>query len=106
MVNMAPVWLGNMWAVAVTVELPGTRLVAVRTDVGYAMCGALDVRLLDERLGERQVIAVRAVGVRSVEELLRAPVDDLTRAAAALGIRRGMQVEEALRRMQPSGPQG
>ncbi len=99
MVRMAPVALAGGTALGITVSLPRTTLIVVTTDVGYVMCGALDVRLLDERLAARGIVAARVLGVRSVEDLLAAPVDDRTRDAAALGIERGMPGREALERM-------
>ena len=50
------------------------------------MCGALDVALLNDRLRERGVIAGRAVGVRTLEELLAAPLESVTDAARAIGV--------------------
>lgn len=102
MVRMVPVPLARGMAIGVTVSLPRTTLIAVATDVGYVMCGALDVRLLDERLAERAIVAARVLGVRSIDDLLAAPVDDLTAAAAALGVARGMSGRAALECMQPA----
>lgn len=99
MVTVRPVPVGDRWAVAVQVELPKTHLVAVSTGTGYIMCGALDVALLNTRLKERGIVAARALGVKTVEELLEAPITDLTDAARALGVREGMPGKEALARM-------
>lgn len=100
MVQTQNVPLSRSTAVGVTVALPRTTLIAVATEVGYVMCGALDVRLLDERLSSRGIVAARVLGVRSIEALLDAPVDDLTTEAATLGVRRGMTGRDALERMQ------
>jgi uncharacterized protein YunC (DUF1805 family) len=99
MVSLEPVEVEGVRATAVTVELPRTRLVAVSTETGYIMCGALDVALLNARLAERGIVAGRAIGVRTVEELLEAPLADVTDAARALGIEPGMKGREAIRRM-------
>ena len=42
------------------------------------MCGALDVGLLNEKLKDRKIIAGRAVGVRTIEQLLNAPLESVT----------------------------
>lgn len=102
MVRMVPVALAGGTAVGIAVSLPRTTLVAVATDVGYVMCGALDVRLLDERLADRAIVAARVLGAGSIDDLLAAPVDDLTAGAAALGVARGMSGREALERMRPA----
>jgi uncharacterized protein YunC (DUF1805 family) len=60
------------------------------------MCGALDVGLLNERLKDRAIIAGRAVGVRTLEQLLNAPLESVTDAAQALGITAGMSGREAV----------
>lgn len=99
MVEVRPLPLGAGWAVGVSVELPGTRLVAAAVSGGYVMCGALDVALLDRLLGARRIVAGRALGVRTLEDLLERPLEAVTAAAAALGVQPGMSGGDALRRM-------
>lgn len=106
MVHMEPVPLSRSAAVGIEVSLPRTHLAIVATDVGYIMCGALDVRLLDTRLAARAIVAARALGVRDIAGLLEAPIDDLTEGAAALGIYRGMRGRDALERMQQPVEEG
>lgn len=43
MMRMEPVSLDGFTALAIEVKLPKTTLLAVTTDKGYIMCGALDV---------------------------------------------------------------
>jgi uncharacterized protein YunC (DUF1805 family) len=83
-------------ATAITVHLPKTTLIAVTTPKGYIMCGALDVDVLNTRLADRGVVAGRAFGVRSVDDLLEAPLVDVTDAARALGIEPGMKGRDAV----------
>ncbi|QAY65073.1 YunC family protein [Paenibacillus protaetiae] len=100
MMRMVPVALDNGAVVVGTeVKLPKTTLVVLSTDKGYIMCGALDVGLLNERLKDRGIIAGRAVGVRTLEELLEAPLESVTYRAESLGITVGMKGSEALKRM-------
>ena len=96
---MRPVEIDGMAATGIEVDLPRTRLVVVTTEKGFLMCGALDVELLSTKLRQREIVAARAVGVRSIEELLAASVESLTPAAAALGVTQGMACSEAIRRM-------
>ena len=84
---------------AVTVLLPKTTLLTVSNDNGYIMCGALDVGLLNSRLADRKIIAGRAVGVRTIEELLEAPLESVTMEAEAIGIYAGMIGKQALLKM-------
>jgi uncharacterized protein YunC (DUF1805 family) len=99
MVTLKPIQVDGVFATAVTVQLPKTTLVAVATERGYIMCGALDVDLLNTRLAQRQIIAGRALGVRTVDDLLEAPLADVTDAARVLGIQPGMKGREAIRLM-------
>ena len=84
---------------AVTVQLPKTTLLTISNDRGYIMCGALDVQLLNEKLADRKIIAGRAIGVRTIEDLLNAPLESVTTEALTLGIKPGMTGEQALLKM-------
>lgn len=85
---------------AVTVSLPKTTLLTVSNDKGYIMCGALDVGLLNHVLADRKIIAGRAVGVKTIEQLLAAPLESVTLEAESYGIRAGMVGSDALLKMQ------
>lgn len=63
------------------------------------MCGALDVGLLNERLKDRGIIAGRAVGVKTLDQLLNAPLESVTLEAEQLGITAGMSGRDALLKM-------
>lgn len=82
-----------------TVQLPKTTLLTISNERGYIMCGALDVGLLNEKLADRKIIAGRAVGVRTIDDLLNAPLESITYEAKACGIEEGMTGEEALLKM-------
>ncbi|MFX3631917.1 MAG: YunC family protein [Candidatus Pristimantibacillus sp.] len=100
MMRMVPFTLDNgVTVIGVEVLLPKTTLLTLSTDKGYIMCGALDVGLLNERLKDRGIIAGRAVGVRTLEQLMEAPLESVTTTAEALGIVVGMKGAEALRLM-------
>lgn len=99
MMSLRPLDLSGHTVLAIEVNLPKTNLLVVTTDKGYIMCGALDVALLNEKLNDRKVIAGRAVGVRTIEELLDAPLESVTYEAQQLGIEAGMKGSDALLRM-------
>lgn len=63
------------------------------------MCGALDVQLLNDKLADRKILAGRAVGVRTIDDLLKAPLESVTLEAEACGITAGMIGEDALLKM-------
>ncbi|MGG1551835.1 MULTISPECIES: YunC family protein [Paenibacillus] len=99
MMRVEPILLEGHTAIAIEVKLPKTTLLVVTTDKGYIMCGALDVALLNERLRDRNIIAARATGVRTIQELLDAPLESVTYTAEDLGIVAGMTGREAILRM-------
>jgi uncharacterized protein YunC (DUF1805 family) len=99
MVKMIPIRYEGVEAIAIEVSLPKTTLITVSTEKGYIMCGALDVGLLNERLKDRLIIAGRAVGVKTIEQLLEAPLELVTDEAARRGIVIGMKGREALKLM-------
>ena len=63
------------------------------------MCGALDVGLLNEKLKDRKIIAGRAVGVRTIEQLLNAPLESVTWEAEGIRYYQGMIGKDALLKM-------
>ncbi|NEW07828.1 DUF1805 domain-containing protein [Paenibacillus sp. SYP-B3998] len=99
MMRVEPILLEGHTAIAIEVKLPKTTLLVVTTDKGYIMCGALDVGLLNERLRDRNIVAARATGVRTIEELLEAPLESVTYTAEDLGIVAGMTGREAILKM-------
>ena len=80
------------------VFLPKTTLLVVTNDIGYIMCAAVDIDFFNNtpKLIERKIIAGRAEGVRTIDELINAPMAKLTFAAKELGITEGMTGRDAL----------
>ncbi len=99
MIKVEPIFINSQPFTAITVELPKTTLLMVTNNNGYIMCGALDVRLLNEKLRERNIIAGRAVGVKTIEQLLDAPLELITYGAEQRGITIGMDGRTALLKM-------
>ncbi|MCG1021739.1 YunC family protein [Sutcliffiella horikoshii] len=99
MIEMTPITIEGHTFTAITVKLPKTNFMAVTSDKGYIMCGALDVGLLNAKLKDRKIIAGRAVGVRTIEQLIEAPLESITYEAENVGIKVGMSGKDALLRM-------
>lgn len=99
MVTLLPIDIEGHTVMGVEVKLPKTTLLAVYTTRGYIMCGALDVGLLNHRLADRQIIAGRAVGVRTLEDLLEAPLESVTVEAEKWGVHAGLKGKDAILRM-------
>lgn len=99
MMNLSPIEIEGHTFLAITVNLPKTYLSIVSSNKGYIMCGALDVALLNEKLRDRKIIAGRAVGVKTIDELLNSPLESVTKEAESLGIYKGMIGKEAMLKM-------
>ncbi|MFB4475402.1 YunC family protein [Virgibacillus sp. SK37] len=102
MVTVKPLEVEGKYFTATTVELPKTTLLVISNDVGYIMCAALDVDFFDEnpKLKQRNVIAGRAEGVRTIDQLLHAPLAKITEASREkFGWEIGMTGKEALLRL-------
>ena len=101
MITVNPIEIEGMQFTAVSVELPKTTLLTISNEVGYIMCAALDVDIFNEipKLMERKVIAGRAIGVRTIEQLLEAPLEKITDASKEYGWSEGMTGREALLRI-------
>lgn len=97
MVTMIPIPLDGQTVIGIHVALPKTNLLAITTPVGYIMCGALDVQLLNQRLSHREIVAARMVGVKTIDELLDGTVESSTYKAQELGIVPGTNGRDALR---------
>ena len=76
----------------VEIPLPKAPLVLASGKDGFVMCGYLSIETAD-RLG---VAAALVRGVNTVDDLLAAKIQDLTKAAAAKGVKAGMTGREAL----------
>lgn len=97
MITISPIDIEGIIFTAIRVELPKTNLLIISNEVGYIMCAALDVDILNKKLKDRKVIAARAVGVRTIEDLLHAPLESVTKTAEVdYGWKKGMIGKDAL----------
>lgn len=96
MMQMEPIFIDGHPFTAISVQIPKTNLLVVMNEIGYIMCGALDVDLLNEKLADRDIIAGRAVGVRSIQDLLHAPLEKVTIGSKKWGWQEGMVGKDAL----------
>ncbi|MEQ6377117.1 DUF1805 domain-containing protein [Bacillaceae bacterium S4-13-58] len=100
MIQLEPIIINGHMFKGVSVKLPKTNLLTISNENGYIMCGALDVDLLNEKLLDRKIVGARAIGVRSLEDLLEAPLNKVTvEAKRKYGWEPGMIGREALLRL-------
>ncbi|MGP7816329.1 YunC family protein [Niallia sp. 01092] len=99
MVDVYPITIKDQLFIAISVQLPKTTLLVVKNEKGYIMCGALDVALLNDKLSDRKILAGRAVGVKTIEQLLEAPLESVTFEAEKYGIYKGVLGKDALLKM-------
>src|SRR5699024_5186087 len=96
LITINPIDIEGVIFTAIRVELPKTNLLIISNEIGYIMCAALDVDILNEKLKDRNVIAGRAVGVRTIDQLLSAPLEKITDASKSYGWEVGMTGKDAL----------
>ena len=98
MFNVQKIDIDGYECLTYEVLLPKTTLFVVANDVGYIMCAALDIDFFNNtpKLIERKIIAGRAEGVRSIEQLLDFPLAKVTVAAEAIGVVPGVTGREAM----------
>jgi uncharacterized protein YunC (DUF1805 family) len=70
-------------------------LILINADRGFVMCGYLDLEAATT-LGD---VAVKVKGVKTFEDMLKAPVVGATHSAISLGVKLGMTGKEALELM-------
>lgn len=90
-----PVSVGKKQAQGVEIQLGKASLVMVVGSKGYLMCGYLNLETA-EKLGDCAAIIT---GVKTIEDLLKAPVVSLTSRAKKAGIRKGMTGLKALQKL-------
>lgn len=99
MITVDPIEIEDKLFTAIRVELPKTNLLVITNKTGYIMCAALDVGLLNRALADRNIIAGRAFGVRTIEDLLNAPLEMITDSSKQYGWEVGMTGKEALAKL-------
>ena len=78
--------------VGIEIDLPGAPLVLAKGPKGFVMCGYLDLHTADKVNAPAAIVR----GVKTVDDLLKAPVVAVTAAGTALGVKPGMTGYEAL----------
>lgn len=76
----------------IKIDLPGAPLVVLRGEKGFVMCGYLNMNVVN-KLG---VIAVKASGVKSIEDILEKNAEEVSNKALEVGIKCGMKIKEIL----------
>ena len=84
--------LKNKNITGIEINLSNANLVLATGSKGYICCGYLNLETA-QKLGD---VACVVSGVKTVEDLLKANIANLTLQAEALGIKRGMNAQEVL----------
>lgn len=87
--------LTNGTATGYEIDFPNTNLVFVMAKQGYVMCGYLNMATAD-KMGD---IAAIVRGVTTVEDLLRAKIQEVSALAKKIGIDVGMTGQQALEKL-------
>jgi uncharacterized protein YunC (DUF1805 family) len=92
MMKSVDIELNGKIATGVEVPLPKAPLVLAYGKNGFVMCGYLNIQAA-EKLG---VAAAIVRGVSTVQDLLEAEVREISKSAAAKGVKTGMTGKQAL----------
>ena len=80
----------------VDIDMDNTSLLIIEGYNAFAMCGALNVEVYNsDKMMDRKVICMRAVGVRTIEALLDAKIESCSNYAKTKGIEKDMLVRDA-----------
>ncbi len=97
MVKMEPIFLNGHCVIGVEIAYPKTTLLSITVpNIGYIMCGVLNIQAMDTLHPERGIIAARVVGVKTFQDLLKARVVETTKQGEQIGISPGMTGAESL----------
>jgi uncharacterized protein YunC (DUF1805 family) len=93
MLKRKKIKVGKTYIEAIEVNLLSKNFILLRGGKGYVMRGYLNLSAAKKF----KDVAVKIVGVSSIEEALKAKVHSCTSSARRLGIRKGQPVKEALK---------
>ncbi|MCM8787541.1 MAG: DUF1805 domain-containing protein [Candidatus Omnitrophica bacterium] len=85
--------VGEKAVKAIVFPLQTKNLIIIRGSKGYIMCGYLNLAVAN-KFGD---VAVKVVGVDTVEDVLKAKVFSLSNLAKKLGIFKGQSIKEVLK---------
>ena len=99
-INVQNIELKKGSVLGIEIDYPKTKLLSITvSNIGYIMCGILDVKILDALHPERKIIPAKIPGASNLMDLLSLQITEITKTAAKIGIKIGMTGEEAINRM-------
>ena len=84
---------GKGFIEAFSINLQNKNFVLLKGKIGYIMCGYLNMRVAEKF----KDIAVKIVGVSTIEDAFKAKVAGCTSAAKRLGIKNGQAIKDVLK---------
>jgi len=99
-INVQNIELKKGSVLGIEIDYPKTKFLSITvSNIGYIMCGILDVKILDALHLERRIIAAKIPGASNLMDLLSLQITEVTETAAKIGIKVGMTGEEAINGM-------
>lgn len=93
MLKFKKIKVGKKYIQALSVNLFKRNLVLLRGSKGYVMCGYLNLAVA-KKFND---LAVKIVGVDTIEEAIRAKVHSCSRPALKIGIYKGQPIKDVLK---------
>jgi uncharacterized protein YunC (DUF1805 family) len=93
MLKSKKIRVGKKVIQALAMNLAGRNLILLRGSRGYVMCGYLNLAAANKF----RDIAVKIVGVNTIEEAIKTKAHSASRAALKIGIYKGQPIKDTLR---------
>jgi len=92
MLRYKKIKVGRKYIEAISIRLLSKNLILLKGRKGYIMCGYLNLKAAEKF----KDVAVKIVGVATIEEALKVSIQSCTSSAKRLGISKGQPVKEIL----------
>jgi len=92
MLRYKKIKVGRKYIEAISIRLLSKNLILLKGRKGYIMCGYLNLKAAEKF----KDVAVKIVGVATIEEALKVNIQSCTSSAKRLGISKGQPVKEIL----------
>lgn len=96
MITINSLEVDGLMFTGIHLELPGTELFIITNEVGYIISTSLVTKLTTHQMNGQQIIAGAVSNVSAVEDILRAPLEEITEKARHQGWVIGMCGRDAL----------
>jgi uncharacterized protein YunC (DUF1805 family) len=59
-----------IYKLGISISVPRVKLMMIKTEKRFIMCGALDIEILDNLHPERHILAAKLMGIRNLSDMM------------------------------------